>query len=78
MTQERKGSIQLTGHSLSLREAKAGVPDRNLEAGTEAENVEEMLLTGLLPLTFSAPFLIQPWSTCPEVITPIAGWTLLW
>ena len=35
-----------------------------------------MLLTGLLPLAFSASSLPQPKRTCPGVILPTVGWAL--
>jgi hypothetical protein len=41
---KRKGFIFLVGHTRSSRKAKAGTQYRNLEAGTEAKNVEDQWL----------------------------------
>lgn len=47
--------------SLSLREAKARTPGRNLETGTKVENINEQ-------------FLIQPRTTYPWMMPPTVGW----
>jgi hypothetical protein len=50
---------------------------RNLEAGADAEAMEAMLLTGVLPLACSACFLIEPRTTSPGMTPPTMGPPLL-
>jgi hypothetical protein len=63
-----KGFISSCKLQLIIKEVREGTEDRNLEAGTEGH--EEVLLTGLLPMTCSACSLIPPRTTSPEVSLP--------
>jgi hypothetical protein len=50
---------------------------RNLEAVTEAEH-RGILLTGLLPLDWSAISHMQPTPTCIRIVLPTVSWVLLY
>jgi hypothetical protein len=50
---------------------------RKLKAGADSEAMEEMFLTGLLPLACSACFLIEPRTTSPGIGPPTMGPPLL-
>jgi hypothetical protein len=51
--------LTLVGHSPSFREIKAGTEGMNLEAGTEAETIEEHCLLACYLLVCSTCILIQ-------------------
>lgn len=51
--------VPFTGYSAS-KEARAGAQGLNMEAGMEAETMEELLLVGLLALACLATFLYSP------------------
>lgn len=53
--------------SLSSKEAKAGSQGKKKHGGG-------MLLTGMLPLTYSAAICIQPRPNCPGVAPTTMGW----
>lgn len=56
---KRKGFIRLLGCSLSLRDTSKGVQGRNLETGIKSrDHGGSSMLTGLLPGSCSATFLI--------------------
>jgi hypothetical protein len=58
----RKGFIWLTilHHCLSLKEVRTGTQiGQDQKTGTDAEVMEEMLLTGYIPMACSACFLID-------------------
>ena len=48
-----------------------GSQNRNLEAGTDAEAVEECCFSGCLTVAYSVWFVC-----CPGVAPPTMGWTL--
>lgn len=49
----------------------------NLEAET-AQRAQSDVLTGLIPGSHSAIFLIQPGPICLEMVLPIVSWALLY
>lgn len=65
--------FQLTGHRLSLREARVRTQGRVLKDAAEAETIEECLLACSLP----AVFLRQPGTSSPGIVLPIVGRALL-
>lgn len=69
LTQANLVNLQLTDHTLSLREVRAGTQGRKLEAGAEAVHGGAMF-TGLFPLACSATPPIQLGS-------PASGWQCL-
>lgn len=56
---KKKGFIRLLGCSLSLRDTNKGVQERNMETGIKSrDHGGSSMLTGLLPVSCSATFLI--------------------
>jgi hypothetical protein len=53
-----------------------GIKDRNLEAGTEAETMEEHCLLPCSQDSVQLPFLCLRGTTCPWVIHLVLGWAL--
>lgn len=63
--------LHIPGNCLSLKNVRLGTQDRNLNAGTEAETVEECCFLAFSPVSCSATFLLPPSTTCPVVASPI-------
>lgn len=67
-------TLELSGHTPSLREIGAGTPDRRLQAGTGAETPEELCLLSCLnsaflehPETAALGWHCPQWSSTPHV-----------
>ena len=75
-----KGLFSLHFHITLHRQRKSGqelTQGRNLEPGTDAEALDGVLRTTLLPLACSACFLIEPRTTSLGMALPTMGWALL-
>jgi hypothetical protein len=70
----KKGFIWLTCNCPSLREVKAETEGKNLEAGTEAEAMEELCLLACFQTYIF--YLIQLRLTCLGMTLPIIGQAL--
>lgn len=61
------------GYSQSLQEAKAGTQGRIWRQELKMR-LGWVLLTGLFSMDCLVAFLIQPKTTCPEIVPPTVGW----